>query len=351
MRRLLLGLVASTGCTNILGIEDLSDPEVCLGAMNICVEPVAGPLRIESETIDTERDHRCATVAQLDGPDLCVIAARSITFVGTNRFVGKRPLVVFASDTILVTTGAILDVSSQRDMPGAGADSVFCAAGAMPGVDASAGGGAGGSLGGVGGNGGDGTTAGGAPGGTATPAIAAPLSLRGGCAGQAGNFVGPATASPGGSSGGGLGLLAKTSITLQTLAAIRASGGGGAGGAIRGGGGGGGSGGMVVLDAPALALDGTVIAQGGAGGEGGGTMIDGAAGADGPVEYDTFAKGGSGATGNGGNGGDGSARSSAAGRGGAGASGGGGGGGGGGAGIIVVRGTVTGMPAIDPAPM
>ena len=345
MRALLLGLLA-TGCNNIVGIKELTDPEVCLGTIRVCGEPVAGPLPIEAGLLDTDADPRCATATQIDGPELCVVAARSITVDGPVRPFGSRQLVLLASDSIVLGAGAVLDGTSRIGSRGPDANDMACPFATPPVSDTTGSGGAGGSFGDVGGLGGLGIGA------MAKAGMPAPITtataLRGGCPGSAGSISG-GSASPGGASGGAIYLLAKNTITIERTAIVHASGAGGGGGSGGGGGGGGGAGGMIVLDAAELAIDGDVVAQGGGGGEGGTAIDDGAFGAVGPMAYDARAPGGAGGT-TGGDGGDGASVMRAAMAGKPGTSGGGGGGGGGGAGIVIARGALAGGQRITPPP-
>lgn len=72
----------------------------------------------------------------------------------------------------------------------------------------------------------------------------------------------------GGDAGGALQISARCGVRIGATGVVDAGGGGGEGGAGAGGGGGGGSGGAVLLEAPAVRLEGAVRANGGAGGNG-----------------------------------------------------------------------------------
>ena len=315
--------------------DDVAAPDgaVCYGAglVKICLAKAPTmPLTIEDAAmVDTTNNLACAETT--NASNYCVVAATAITINATLRGTGIRPLVLIASDSILINE--LVDVGSHRvpvELIGAGADPMSCTAGAAPGAG---GGGAGGSFTGAGGTGGSGAT-GGAGGRPALP-LAAISELRGGCPGQDGNGSGRGAAGHG---GGAIYVIAGNRIDI-TGPGINASGEGGAPGMTSASGaGGGGAGGMIGLDAPTIACGSTLIANGGGGGEGSGPAIQGASGSDpmgtGPAD------GGNGNTTLGGDGGHGSAGTS----GGPGASGGagttnagssgGGGGGGGGAGLI-----------------
>jgi hypothetical protein len=243
-----------------------ADSIKCLGTfVNICVKTPAQQLVISEPTvIDTASSPMCTPVIS-DG-DYCVIAATDITTFMPVRATGIRPLVLFASGTII--TGAVIDVGSHRDNPpeiGAGADPSSCAPGALPDVaGVTAGGGAGGSFTGVGGSGGAGGTVAGGVAGAATSSVSV---LRGGCAGQTGGTVGDAGLK--GHGGGAVYFVAGNTILLRGAVAAGGEGGGGAGGGPDGGGGGGGgAGGMIVLDAPQVTASNSILANGGGGGEG-----------------------------------------------------------------------------------
>jgi hypothetical protein len=321
------------------GTPDASTPDgevlACLGTqlLTICITPsaltsvtISAPL-----IIDTDKMDMCTAIGKY-----CVIAATTLTINAALRATGTKPLVLLASDSIIVNQ--LIDVGSHRvpaEFIGAGADPVFCPVGALPGTSA---GGAGGSFAGTGGSGGAGGDggSGGLPASATTPITA----FRGGCRGQDGNGPGKGV---GGHGGGAVYLIAGNRISI-TGPGINAAGEGGTGGAVIAnvsGGGGGGVGGMIGLDAPTITCTGLILANGGGGGQGSGTINPGANGLD-PAGINaasggTSALGGSGCGGNGGNGSSGIVGGSGA-SGGAfqcGApGGGGGGGGGGGAGIV-----------------
>jgi hypothetical protein len=345
-------VLASVGCNQIIGIDQLHDDRICRGTRaTVCAHPLRGDIELSPGTFDTDTDPRCETSTQpLGNPDVCVVAARDITIVGQVETTGSRPFVVLATRSILVQTGAVLDASSHRDgLPGPGASSVLCSSMMVPGPS---GGGAGGSFGGTGGNGGNG-------GGMQSHGIAAaalPIStltgIRGSCAGDPGGLSTGTPGAAGGASGGAVYLLAETSIDVTVTSVIVASGAGGEGGAVGGGGGGGGAGGLVALEAPAITIGGQIVAHGGAGGAGGGLAVAGAPGGDGAA---TFADKsttvlGTGGGGDGGRGSFGTMPNGVAGTGGT--SGASGGGGGGGQGMIFTLGTLIAAPTqVTPAPI
>lgn len=274
----------------------------------------------------------------------CVITGAGMAFAQTTSFYaqGSKALVLLSTATVDLR-GAI-DVSGFLGSAAGAVPMGGCAEGAA--VQGSSGG-AGGSFGGRGGNGGVVN----APAGSsaAAPALTAfPATLRGGCAGQAGDMFG-IPASPGGGGGGAVAIIAP-SLVLDGV--INASGQGGSGGAASAGegGGGGGSGGMIVLDIPmtgiSLGSNGKLFANGGGGGEGGDGFSTGAPGMTPFRPTPAASGGGTGVSGPGnlagGKGGDGSAGAELGGStspGGVQGSG-GGGGGGGGAGFIHAPGIV-----------
>lgn len=247
----------------------------------------------------------CATPMS-GGTGYCVLAAKTITVSTPFRAVGLRPLVLVASESIIVPTSASIDVGSHRvpvESIGAGADpSTGCNAGTLPTTgNGTGGGGAGGSFiegGGSAGNGGNG--GGGA--GQRAPGILTVTAIRGGCPGEdgAGDSKGAR-----GHGGGAVFLFAGHGIAVSGT--IRANGEGGAGATgMNTGGGGGGSGGMIGFSAPNIMVTGAVLANGGGGG-GGAATVEGNPGSD-AVTTDPAA-GGAGGSAIGGDGGAGSAGS------------------------------------------
>lgn len=366
---LVVALVVITGCQSMAefapttdtelpdaGTPDASTPDAsvpggevlaCFGTqpLQICINPssltgvtISAPL-----TINTDNVEMCTAIGKY-----CVIAATTLTINAALRATGTKPLVLLASDSIIVNQ--LIDVGSHRsptEFIGAGADPVTCLAGVLPGTSA---GGAGGSFAGIGGSGGPGGDggAGGLPASATTPIPA----LRGGCRGQDGDGPGKGV---GGHGGGAVYLIAGNRISI-TGPGINAAGEGGMGGAVVNaisGGGGGGAGGMIGLDAPTITCTGLILANGGGGGQGSGTGFTGATGLD-PAGINA-ASGGAGGSACGGNGGNGSPAIV----GGSGASGGafqcgapgggGGGGGGGAAGIIKAPATASLGAQLSPA--
>ncbi len=303
-----------------------TSPTICLAAA-----PTA-PLVIDmATTLDTGTSPLCVPTVS-GGGGYCVIAATTITIDATLRATGPRPLVLIATNSIMVSANGVIDVGSHRvrapgsPESGAGADPASCGAGTAP---TNGGGGAGGSCAGNGGNGGDGNTTANT-GGTPGAAVGGVIELRGGCAGQDGEGA-AIDRGVGGHGGGAVLLIAVSQIDIA--GGIAAGGEGGGGGQRHdAGGGGGGAGGMIVMDAQMKTFTGLLLANGGAGGEGSGSDVVGKDGAD--ATTTTAALGGAGGVPGGGDGGDGSA-GTIAGAGAEGATGGaGGGGGGGGAGLI-----------------
>jgi hypothetical protein len=197
------------------------------------------------------------------------------------QIVGSLPLVIASWDEI--TIGGTLDAGSHMigNIIGAGANPAACATGApTAGADADAGGGSGGGGGGAfqgnGGGGGTGDNPNPVPGGTGATAVAQPSFVRGGCAGAQSGMAGsnadppstPTTRSNPGNGGGAIQLSARVKVKVNGGGAVLAGGSGGFGSTdgSANGGGGGGSGGYIGLDAPAVDIDGRLIANGGGGG-------------------------------------------------------------------------------------
>jgi len=266
------------------------------------------------------------------GPELFVIQGARIEVSSTLTVIGTRPLVLVASDEIVI--GGMLDASAKHATPGPGGAAPSDGPGAGPDGKSDDGshdaGGAGGSFGSVGNHGGDG-----GPGSgtvvTTAPAAAAIYGdmmlsvLQGGSGGGDSSPACSGTAPHGGAGGGAIQLTAST-ITIGGTIIV---GGGGAEGvsncAGNGfGGGGGGSGGAVYVEAALLAGSGTIAANGGGGSGTGSSGGTGQPGEDAHADT-TAAAGGTGVFGAGGAG----AALAAAQAGQQGDNGGGGGGGGG----------------------
>jgi len=320
VRRGWLALVLlAAGCDQLLGVNDITlgdggkqpgsdgggggsaciagagqtDPMDSLFAA--CFQTLPSNTLAISSAIDTDSDSRCSVQHQANsGPDVCVIAAGTMTVTGSVRVTGSKPLVLAAATDL--TVNGLIDV---RGIAGQAAPAAADQSPCLPtgnGIFSMT------SPGGGGGAGfGTGGASGGGMGGQGGPPDTPPMYVRGGCSGGFG--AGQAQGANGGArgqGGGGIYLVANNSITINSGAAIEASGGGG-GGSVDGGGGGG-TGGMIGLDSPFVEVDGDVISNGGGGGGGGGTGVAGSAGSTGSL---TSAAGGGGANlgGSGGTGG------------------------------------------------
>ncbi len=297
-----------------------SDAQQCFGLYGYCfAAPPTGEL-VLAGAIDTTTDARCATSSTA----LCLIGAHDIVVTQALAVSGARPLAL---------VGRTVQIDGSITLAKSAGVATDCTAPTT--ASSSHGGGAGGSFGTRGGGGG-GTAMGGAGGGSASAPIV-PTALRGGCPGGGNDASDGLTAS-------GLAVIATDKITIFSTSWIDACGGGGLGPQVpTAGGGGGGSGGMVLLDAPAIEIDGSVLAIGGGGGGGSTAIAPGLYGATGCGSLTAAtALGGAGPNGKGGDG-------ATTADGGAGAlSTSGAGGGGGGAGVILVHGTVSGSGAIVP---
>lgn len=300
MIRALGVMVVLSGCSSILGIEDfkvgdasigteMMEQGYCLGPMGwrVCLDAMPTDARTIGSDLnfDTTSSPLCATMQPANWmgqghPAACFIIGSTVTFMASSvKASGSRPLVVFASDRIIVEMQ--LDVASHRtpSSRGPAAPSSLCVAPIMAGNSATAGGG-GGAGGSFLGKGGDGANAtGGIVGGRAAEADnAGPMVLRAGCSGANGGS-GTEPGGVGGAGGGAVYLVAGNRITINGF--INASGSSGLGGGRLGGGGGGGSGGMIHLNAPAIDGNGGVlVANGGGAGEGGDANLQGAVGND-----------------------------------------------------------------------
>jgi hypothetical protein len=332
------GFSAQTGpasdATTVTGDAAVDAPAGCFGILvTVCPSTLPTMPKVLTGTIDTTQYPDCEpTNTALDA---CVIAGTTITVPATVTGVGAKPLVLFATESIMID--GTLDVASHRGLPrGAGSGTGACDAGTNP---TGLGGGQGGSYGGTGGAGGDSDNA--SNRGLAGIAVTMWTGLRGGCDGARGGNNLPMGGTEHGAGGFGGGAVALLAPAIAIAGSINASGAAGlrsddtpspAGGA-----GGGGSGGTIVLDTGELVITGRVFSQGGGGAGGGACSTDGSANAHGKDPTSTGP--GIGGIGNvdggcvGGNGGVGS--TGGAGNGGSdGVSGGAGGGGGGSAGVI-----------------
>jgi hypothetical protein len=323
------------------------DALVCYGTfLRVCfAAPPAASMMLTTMDIDTDASPLCD---QQNDQKIryCVVAGIDFTIRGAQTITahGNKALVLLSTTTFDMS-GAI-DVSSNRSgRRGPGADPAGCMNGTPPVVS---GGGYGGSFQGKGGNGSDGNPADGKGGAAASPLIAFPAVLRGGCAGGNGIAVGGTGEGTAGSGGGAVAIIA-TQVHLDGN--INASGAGGRGGTsnAKSGGGGGGSGGMIVLDTPTIQLNSRarIWANGGGGAQGGAAGMAGNSGNE-STAPDSAGFSTNGTT-KGGNGGGGSVGATLVGSNGLtdALSGGGGGGGGGGAGFTHAAG-VTGAAVISP---
>ncbi len=315
-----LAVVVASGCgfSGSSGKPDASlnqldapSSEVCRGpaGWKVCVaDPSPGMITLTGP-FNTTNDGHCMTPTPTSWTstqgDACVVSGTQITVTDTLRVTGARPLVLVATQTILVD---VLDASSTRaGVTGPGAIGAPCAT-STPGATSTlrGGGGGGGSFATKGGDGGDGD-GGNATHGLAGNVVMTPYArLRGGCAGGAGGTGAAGTTGPGAAGGGAVYL---TAPTITITGGINLSGAGGGGGtASRAGGGGGGSGGMLVLDAMTLTVSGKIAANGGGGGGGADNSTNGSLGNDPSLANpSTIAAGGNGGGGAGGNGGSGAA--------------------------------------------
>jgi hypothetical protein len=377
--RAVLVFLACTGCSSILGIEDfklgdagggggeMAETGYCLGftGFRVCLdeEPTAPQSFTSDLLLSTSNSPKCATKQPAswksqNQPDACFIIGTTVTISsGAFQAQGERPLVIFASDSIKISSQ--IDAASHNTSPtntirGPGSKEMpptqLMCMGMSPGTGVATGGGSGGSFGTRGGDGG--MSSAGAAGGTASvPTTVPPMFLRPGCDGSRGpTSDGGAQGGSAGPGGGVVYLVANNKITIDGF--INVSGGAGGGGMTTTGGGGGGSGGMILLHAKMIDGMGVLIANGGGGGGGGG-QSNGVFGREPSPQTPTqSAPGGSGGP-PGGSGGNGFAGPSQAQRGVGGSAGGpasGGGGGGGGGGYIRANVMPTGLttsPAVS----
>ena len=281
---------------------DAADGSLCFGEIErICLDALpSGPFMVGgglTAPINTDTSTFCKAPAVGSSVSAaCVIAGTSVLIDGTLRATGSRPLVIVSTSSLTINGTGLVDVSSRGWIERGAGVRLTCAVGTPP---LPTGGGAGGSFGALGGPGGAGSLG---VGGTATPATGL-VGLAGGCPGTDGGATTPGDAGAGGFGGGTVDLIAVIGVTINGR--VNASGGGGNGGQdSAGGGGGGGAGGAIVLDAPAVTLNGSgaMFAQGGGGGEGAGDAGAGQRGQD-PSTPGTAATGGNGLEPGGGDGG------------------------------------------------
>lgn len=256
------------------GDAPVDAPGICAGTfVTVCraEEPTAHLAFKKPETVDTDRDPRCAVQPQGPGlPELCVMVGRDVRIEDPIIAIGTRPLVLVAFRDLGITSTGSLVLTSPRGAPhGAGANDPGCnAPTAGTGLAGGAGGGAGGSLGGAGGAGGTGSTGAAAAGMPGAP-LGTPARLTGGCPGSAGGQAGGSAGGAGGNGGGAVMLIARNKLILAGV--VSAGGGGGGAAASLAGGGGGGSGGFIGLEARiySIAPTMTLMANGGGGASGG----------------------------------------------------------------------------------
>jgi hypothetical protein len=342
----------------------IADASLCYGTglVRVCLasapsKAVSYPTVTQLDTTDTAGCTQ--TMAQADGPELCIIAGTTVTIDGALLVTGSRALVLIAADS--ATVSGTLDLSStSAGRRGAGANQGTCVH-PGPGADdtGGAGGGGGAGLGTNGGTGGtgdlndNGSPVGQGRGGMAGVAQTMPTLLRGGCRGGDGGAGDAVHRAPGGDGGGAVYLIAGNTIHIPGDVFASGAGGGTTAstpGAEQGGGGGG-TGGMIGLDAPRIDILGRVVANGGAGGGGGGGL-GGSPGGDGTTtSWNAPAAAGTGGGSiPGGNGAPGTAIGATTDIDGS-SNDGGGGGGAGGLGIIVVHGAIDGGAKMSPTPM
>jgi hypothetical protein len=260
-------------------------------AEELCLPAVPMGTTVLSGRID---DCLHGTSITYAGNSYCMIAAGEIRITGRVEAAGSYPLMLLASQKIVVEVGATLDVSSRFGQErGAGSQPTTCGtlslAATMP-----SGGGAGGTFQGYGGNGS------GAGAGTRS-ANSRGLAFEGGCGGGDGG----AANAMGGRGAGAMFLSAPLVEIHGDLLAV-GEGGGAPGAQVRGGGGGGSGGyiGVYATSAGGLTLDpaARLIAAGGGGGAGRNDSNDEAEPGEQATAADPLANGGNGP----GRGGDGS---------------------------------------------
>jgi len=375
----LLALVLATaGCRQLLGLEDLPDGSIddaghdasdahgeCAAwvpASNHfvpCAVPPSEPLVLTAGvwTYDTDsselRDPTSAVSVPFNyilpqpggGPEVRILSIDRLTITAGAglRVTGSHPLLIASWDetkidgtinAASVRSGAVVELGPGANDPG-------CQVAIDGHGTSDAGGGGGGGFGAPGGAGGAGKNnqnTGGSGGGV----LASPQFVVGGCAGGKGGV-----GSDGGARGAGGGAIEIASpIAIYVAGAIHAGGSGGGGASNSAGGGGGGAGGYVGLDAPVVnSTEASILAANGGGGGTGCSNGNGAPGDNGVVGDQPAAGGGTGCPGNV-NGGAGGARAQPTGNPGL-DSGNGGGGGGGGAGVVVVWAKMVGLHGVS----
>lgn len=329
-----LVLLGGVGCGELSGLDAEGGPAAA-GEARVHAA-VAGELKVMSGfvplhltagdliaapnlviTTATTIDTTALTIGGATSPYFVTVGGNAVLF--TNALFVQAPITVTGGAALLiaaadqVAVGANISVAghgtakgpgAQTSGSGVGGDGTAYVNGASR---ASAGGGGGGhrTYGGAGGGYLPFTT----PGGGGAPYGSTPsAALVGGSSGGSGGDAYGANGS-GGGGGGALQISSAVGISIGAVV-INANGGGGNGGGNTFiGGGGGGAGGEILLEAPALSILGTLVANGGGGGGGGGGSgvgAPGAPGADGLIGT-APAAGGSGGAPQGSNGGSGGA--------------------------------------------
>lgn len=340
--------LAPTTYTLSIGDND----STCLGPdstpFNVCFAAAPSNTVTINANLNTDSSPLCSGTAPLAGwtgqPDSCFVVGQTINVSGASAITGSRPLVLFATGNITISSS--IDAASHRGgTTGPAANSSSCGTytDAPAASSSGGGGGAGGTFRTIGGAGGQGNSAGGS-GGSPIAVGSAPTTLRGGCQGQKGGNGSSANGADPGAGGGAIYMVAGGTITVNTGITINVSGAGAdALSGAYGGGGGGGSGGMLVLVANAFSVTGAqFMANGGGGSRGGDNNDPGADGFD-PLTSAPTSGGAGGTSGSGGGvGGRGFGTTTAVEAGGNGGSGNAGGGGGGGGGYISSSAALTG---------
>ncbi len=234
--------------------------QVCLAARPTGTFDVGSNMQVDTTPGITDA---CITYPQPGSGalDVCLIAAETISIEAKLSVIGSRPLVLLASGALTFEATGAIDAAADNNRaapagPGGPGASEPCEAGATG--TGNADGGAGGSFGTAGAAGGIGLT-GATPNGPG-PVIGTLDHVRAGCVG--GPYNDPPT--PGGAAGGAVYLIAGRSMAIAGSINVSGAGGADLSGANVGGAGGG-AGGLIGLDAPALALRGTLMANGGGG--------------------------------------------------------------------------------------
>nr|MBA3463493.1 hypothetical protein [Deltaproteobacteria bacterium] len=219
-RIVVVSALVASGCSSILGIDDLSlrdaggPPDVAVDApgafcygtfVKACFDVEPGSPVVLSGPVDTTNDPRCVNIPQASGEPICVMRGTMITVAATTTVSGSRPLMLVATETLTVSSK--LDVASAitGSHLGPGSNSALCAPtvqGTSTTAMAGAGGAPGGSFATPGGGGGAGHLTGAGATSAANPAQTATL-LRGGCPGGTGGNSGfGGTGGIGGAGGG-----------------------------------------------------------------------------------------------------------------------------------------------------